>query len=355
MKKFLVLHFTGNFSANLRDTVLNLGVADYVLKKGQQDIDYIVGIIQRLSTNRGIKLLVVDDSRSSREILKALLEQQCFQVTAVRSGRFALDLLEQGQQFRIILVDLIMDEMDGFELLSELRQRYDVTQMSIIGVSGKASSEQVAKFMKYGGNDFLLKPFQQEQVACRVNANAQSLDQFDRLNELNEQKNELLGMAAHDIRGPLGVVLSANSMLQREALTSHGKLLVELASEAAEEMETLLNSLLDISAIESANISIDFEKINLTKLLKKIVKDMQLMVQDKKQTLNLEVSVQAIWVDADELRIKEVMQNLISNAIKYSPKESKIDVCLSSNHKKARIEVIDEGGGRTKRRAAFTL
>jgi len=337
--------FTGNFSSKLRDVVLNLGVADYVLKKGRQDIEYVVRTINRLSTNRKLQLLVVDDARSSREILKALLLQQCYEVTVVRSGPAALDLLAKGHKFRIILVDLIMDEMDGFQLLSQLRQNYDLTQMSIIGVSGKASSEQIAKFMKYGGNDFLLKPFQQEQVACRVNANAQLLDQFDHLTELNEQKNELLGMAAHDIRGPLGVVMSANSMLAREVQTDHGKMLVGLASEAANEMESLLNSLLDISSIESANISISFEKINLTLLLGKVVQDMRLIAQDKMQQLDLEVSVQEIWINADSLRIKEVVQNLISNAIKYSAKNQKILVCLSSNQAKARIEVIDEAGG----------
>jgi len=337
--------FTGNFSSKLREMVLNLGVADYVLKKGRQDIDYVVRTINRLSTNRKLQLLVVDDARSSREILKALLQQQCYEVTAVRSGPIALDLLAKGYKFRIILVDLIMDEMDGFQLLSQLRLNYDMTKMSIIGVSGKASSEQIAKFMKYGGNDFLLKPFQQEQVACRVNANAQLLDQFDHLIELNEQKNELLGIAAHDIRGPLGVVLSANSMLAREVQTDHGKMLVSLASEAAEEMESLLNSLLDVSSIESANISINFEKMNLTLLLGKVVQDMRLIAKDKKQKIDIEVSVQEVWVNADSLRMKEVAQNLISNAIKYSPQNSKISVCLSSNQTKARIEVIDEAGG----------
>jgi len=337
--------FTSNFSSALRNTVLNLGVADYVLKKGPQDIDYVVRTINRLSTNRKLQLLVVDDARSSREILKALLQQQCYEVTAVRSGPIALDLLAEGYKFRIILVDLIMDEMDGFQLLSQLRQNYDMTQMSIIGVSGKASSEQIAKFMKYGGNDFLLKPFQQEQVACRVNANAQLLDQFDHLTELNEQKNELLGMAAHDIRGPLGVVISANSMLAREVQSDHGKMLVGLASEAADEMESLLNSLLDISSIESANISINFERVNLTTLLGKVVQDMRLIAHDKKQRLDLEVSVQEVWINADSLRVKEVVQNLISNAIKYSPQSGKISVCLSSNQMNARIEVVDEAGG----------
>ena len=110
---------------------MNLGVADYVLKKGHQDIDYVVRTISRLSTNRKLRLLVVDDARSSRSVLKALLEQQCYEVTAVASDQAGLDLLSKGHIFRIILVDLIMDEMDGFQLLSQLRQNYDMTQMSI--------------------------------------------------------------------------------------------------------------------------------------------------------------------------------------------------------------------------------
>ena len=337
--------FTGNFSPNLREMVLALGVSDYVLKNGHQGIDYVLQMINRMSENRKIKIMIVDDAHSSREFLRALLLKQCYQVVAVRSGELALQLLEQDDVFRIILVDLIMEGMDGFELLGELRSRYDMTQMSIIGISGKASSDQIAQFMKNGGNDFLLKPFQQEQVSCRVNSNAQLLDQFDHLSSLNQQKNELLGMAAHDIRGPLGVVLSASSMLKKEVTTEHGSLLVNLATEAAENMEELLDQLLDVSAIEDADISINLEPVNLSRLLEKTVRETQILAMDKEQSLGLNLSVDEVWIDADALRIKEVIQNLLSNAIKYSSMKGKIEVCLSSNHKKARIEVIDEAGG----------
>lgn len=337
--------FTGNFSPNLREMVLGLGVSDYVLKHGQADIDYVVRMVDRMSANRNIRVLVVDDAQSSRSFLKLLLQKQCFQVVAVPSGESALELLEQGEQFRIILVDLIMSGMDGFELLAELRAKYDLTQMSIIGVSGKASSDQIAQFMKYGGNDFLLKPFQQEQVSSRVNSVAQQLDQFDHLNKLNQQKNELLGMAAHDIRGPLGVVMSATGMLKRELVGEHSKMLVGLAAEAADNMEALLDKLLDVSAIEDANISINMAKVELGVLLRGLINEVSLLADDKKQNLNLTLPSGPVIVEADELRIKEVIHNLVSNAIKYSPLGATIDICLSSNQKKARVDVIDEAGG----------
>ena len=337
--------FTGNFSPNLREMVLNLGVADYVLKSGHQDISYVVQLIGRMSANREMEILVVDDAPSSREFLKALLLKQCFQVSAVGSAEEALDLLDQGRKFRIILVDLIMNGMDGFELLGSLRSRFDISQMSIIGVSGKASSDQIAQFMKHGGNDFLLKPFQQEQVCSRVNSTAQLLDQFDELNRLNQQKNELLGMAAHDIRGPLGVVLTATGVLKREVSGEHAEMLLGLAVEAAEGMEELLDRILDASAVENANISIELERVNLCSLLEKVIADAGLLVNDKQQCLNLELPSEPVWVNADSLRIKEVIYNLVSNAIKYSQPKARIDICLSGNHKKARIEVIDEAGG----------
>jgi two-component system, sensor histidine kinase and response regulator len=337
--------FTGNFSPNLRELVLNLGVSDYVLKNGHQDISYVVQLINRMSSNRNMEVLVVDDAPSSRDFLKALLHKQCFKVSAVGSAEEALDLLDQGHRFKVILVDLIMNGMDGFELLGSLRSRFDMSQMSIIGVSGKASSDQIAQFMKHGGNDFLLKPFQQEQVCSRVNSNAQLLDQFEDLGRLNQQKNELLGMAAHDIRGPLGVILSATGMLKREVTGDYAEMLLGLALEAAESMEELLDRLLDVSSVEDANISITIDKVNLCELLKKVVTDANLLAADKQQHISLELPVEPVIVEADSMRIKEVVHNLISNAVKYSQPGAKIEVRLSSNHKKMRIEVVDEAGG----------
>ena len=341
----LCIAFTGNFSRGLREEVLSLGVSDYVLKNDKQDIDYVVNMINRMSNNQNIGVLVVDDSSSSRELLSALLEKQCYQVTVAASGKEALKLLAQGAQFRILLIDIVMEDMDGFQLLKALRKKHDVTQMSIIGISGKADSIDVAKFMKYGGNDFLTKPIEQEQLCCRVNTNAQLLDQFDNLNQLNLQKNELLGMAAHDIRGPLGVVMSGCSMLKKEVSTEHGRMLVDLTSEAANNMEALLDQLLDYSAIESASISINKTHFNLTELLDQIVKETRLLASDKQQNLIIDPMMETVWIRADSMRIKEVVQNLISNAIKYSQMGGNIELAISNNHKKARVEVIDEAGG----------
>lgn len=337
--------FTGNFSPELRTFVHSVGVADYVLKKDRHDIEYVANMVGRLYHNRSTKLLIVDDRKSEREYLKAVLERQCYQVFGAESGEHALQCLAQDDSIRVVLVDLVMEGMDGFELLSEIRRRHDVTQMAIIGISGKASTEEIARFIKYGGNDFLLKPFEQEQVTCRVNSSVQMLSQFDRLNTLNEQKNELIGMAAHDIRSPLGVVLSAATMLEKEDVSERGKALLGLSKQSANQMMELLNSLLDMSAVQTAKISVEFEKILLKDVLERVAMDMSLMLEDKAQTLQLEIPPEPIFVNADKLRLKEVLENLLSNAIKYSQRGATIEMRLSSNVSHARIQVVDEAGG----------
>ncbi len=336
--------FTGMFSPELRETILKLGVADYVLKHGQQDIDYVVSAVDRLWRNRDTHVLVVEDDEVMASALSKILRNQCYQVNVVHGGEQALQFLKQ-QPCRIVIIDIVLRGMDGFSLLSEIRHRFDLTEMAVLGISGQSSSVDIAKFMKYGGNDFLLKPFEQEQVVCRINNMAQLLDQFDRLNQLNLRKNELLGMAAHDIRGPLGVVLSATTMLQREVSSEQGKMLAELAIEAADNMEELLNGLLDISAIEEARISITMATFDLHAMLGKVLEDARILAFDKDQLLVADLPADTLQIEADEARLREVLRNLLSNAIKYSQRGQTIRLSLNGNADKVRIQVEDEAGG----------
>ncbi|MFV1872255.1 MAG: response regulator [Oleiphilus sp.] len=337
--------FTGDFSPTLRTNIFKWGASDYVLKKGQKDIDYVVAAIHRLHENMKLKVLIVDDAASSRAYLSDILFKQAFQVDTASSAKEALDLIRNGYDARIVLIDLVMDNIDGLELLNTLRLEYDASQMAIIGISGLASSDQIAKFMKYGGNDFLMKPFEHEQVVCRVNSLALLHEQFDRLTALNAQKNDLLGMAAHDIRGPLGVVTSCGQMLQTEVKSDQGTKMLNLLIEATQNMEELLNSLLDISAIEHATIKFSPEKINLSQMCDSLVSEMQLIAENKSQTLLLNKSMNDVCIHADSARIQDVIRNLISNAIKYSPIGKSIEISISFNQKKVRIQVIDEAGG----------
>jgi len=337
--------FTGSFSNSLREDVLDLGVSDYVLKQGVQDLVYVARMVHRIYQNPTIDILVVDDSRSARVMIKELLSRQCYKVTAVSSGKEALEAFEKNPNFKIVILDLVMDEMDGLELLKRLRNQYDSTELAIIGISAVSSHLQVAKFMKYGANDFLYKPFEAEEFFCRVNMNAEMLEQFENQRILSKQKDELMGIAAHDIRGPIGSIKVGLSMIGKRVDDAKTKRFIDMAQESASDVMELLDSLLDMSAIESSVIKINPEELDLCALVALVIGQYKLWAEEKSQSITLDIQDEPVIVCVDKIRIKEVIVNLLSNAIKYSPISANITIKLSSETGAAILSIEDQGEG----------
>ncbi|MBF0284578.1 MAG: diguanylate cyclase [Magnetococcales bacterium] len=175
--------FTGELSDELREKMLEKRVIDYVLKESASSIGYVSGLVDRISRNRAIKVLVVDDSKSARSMLTQLLRIHQFQVLEAESGVEALSLLEQQPGIRLVLTDYNMPEMDGFELTRRIRQKYDKNQMAVIGVSSYGNNVLSARFIKHGANDFINKPFLTEEFYVRVTQNIEIIEFIQTLQE----------------------------------------------------------------------------------------------------------------------------------------------------------------------------
>jgi len=335
--------FTGNFSNALREDVLAMGVCDYVLKQGAHDLAYVSRLAGRLHQNPDIKILVVEDSVSSKTLIIDLLRRQRYSVVAVGSAEAALQLLEEETDFRIAIIDSILEGMEGVELLKRLRVKFDSTQMGVIGISGRASHEEVAKFIKYGANDFLSKPFEHEEFFCRLNNNVDMLLQFDLQKQLLDQKNQLLGMAAHDIRGPLGNIISGVSLASHKVSDPTTVRILGLVQESTQHMKALLDDLLDISAIEQSSLKLNLQTLDLRNPIKQAVAELQALADEKMQDIVLDVSDSPVMVQADELRIREVVSNILSNAIKFSPKGEAIKLYLKTDNRKVSLAIEDKG------------
>jgi len=337
--------FTGQVSEALREDFLQKKVADYVLKAGQHNIDYVVGLVHRLHSNATTKVLVVDDSALARKQTARLLATQRFTVLQADSGEAALEVLEQHPDVKLCLVDCVMDGMDGFELTTKIRLKYAKEELVIIGISGQSGKSVSAKFIKAGANDFIPKPFCPEELNCRVNLNAEFVEQFFQLKKVNEQKNHFVGMAAHDIRGPLGVIQGvAGLLLKKERTPEQQKKFHDMILRTSSEMLDLVNNLLDISTIESGNVELDQAKVNFSALIHDRV-DFNRNVSEKKEIELVESLPDLPEITLDISRIKQVVDNLLSNAIKYSPLQSQVDVCLLETEKFLRFEVRDHGPG----------
>lgn len=178
-----IIAVSGVFGDDLREMVVRKGVADYVLKEGRSTYEYIVQIVGRLFKNNALSTLILDDSISARAVLKHMLNTQCLNPHVASNGREGLQLLEKHPDIRLAIVDYNMPEMDGFRFTLEARKKFSKERLVIIGVSATADGNTAAKFLKFGANDFIFKPFSYEELFCRITQNLEMLEKFETISE----------------------------------------------------------------------------------------------------------------------------------------------------------------------------
>jgi len=175
---------TGNFDDNLRLSLLNKGVLDCITKDSRYSFNNVIKVIERLSKNQGIKVLVAEDSSTSRLVIRILLEQYCFDVVEAENGQEALAELEKNADIRMLITDYNMPLVNGYELVRMLRNNARFQNLVIIGLSAEGHSTLSAKFIKAGANDFLKKPFYHEEFHCRVVHSLEAQEMLERIRDL---------------------------------------------------------------------------------------------------------------------------------------------------------------------------
>lgn len=174
---------TGHVDDEKRDSLTRRGIVDYVLKEGRYSYEYAVNLVNRLHKNQAIKVLVAEDSKVTRRFIAELLSRHLFQVVEVENGQQALDAIVADDQIKMVLTDYNMPELDGFELIHQLRNKLEKLDLVIIGLSSAGDKYLSAKFIKNGANDFLYKPFSHEEFFCRI---MQAVESMERLEEMRQ-------------------------------------------------------------------------------------------------------------------------------------------------------------------------
>lgn len=166
-----------------RQQILELGVIDYVIKDNRDSYHYAVKLVAQLLRNQGCKALIADDSMLSRALMRKMLERQLFDVQDSHDGEQALEILKKDREIKLLLTDYAMPTMDGFELVKAVRNFRGRDELAIIGLSGVGKYGLSARFIKFGANDFLTKPFMNEEFHCRV---LQTMEQLSLIADIKE-------------------------------------------------------------------------------------------------------------------------------------------------------------------------
>lgn len=338
---------TGTFGEEWRELLLAKNVVDYFLKNSRHDYDLIIEQIERLDNNRFTKVLIVDDSISYRAYLKRLLKIRNYQVLEANSGSEALEKLEQNSDIKLVITDYLMPEMDGISLTQKIRARFKPSQMAILGVSASDDLVLSARFLKAGASDYLRKPFSIEEFNCRISQNIHQMQQFDIIQKSLDLKNHFLGMAAHDIRSPVGNIYSFCQLFLRGTIGTlspeQQKVILNMKDMTMHTLQ-LLNDLLDMSAIEHGSLHLRQKPFPLLALLRQRVEMLRLYAQEKDIQMILDEEPNQILF-CDPQRFGQVLDNLLSNAIKYSYPGSRVWVRSRVENQQIVIEIQDEGQG----------
>ena len=175
--------FTGMFHQQTRDHLMSKEIVDYIIKDNVFAVDMLAESVCRFLTNHNHHVLIVDDSPTARALLSTRLKRYNFRVSTAESGAAALAILQANPDIGLMVTDYNLPDIDGFELTRRIRSFMGSHQLRIIGVSSSTDRMLSARFLKAGGNDFILRPFIDEEFYCRVNQNLDTLTQIRKANE----------------------------------------------------------------------------------------------------------------------------------------------------------------------------
>ena len=187
--------FTGTFHQETRDKLLVKDIVDYIIKDNVFAVEMLAESVCRFLTNHRHHVLIVDDSPTARALLSSRLKRYNFRVSTAESGAKALEILKKNADIGLVVTDYNMPDIDGFELTRRIRSVRGSHELRIIGVSSSSNRLLSARFLKAGGNDFMMRPFIDEEFYCRVNQNLDTLIQIHSMQKRLADAGVLKGAA----------------------------------------------------------------------------------------------------------------------------------------------------------------
>jgi two-component system sensor histidine kinase/response regulator len=295
---------------------------------------------------RGARILVVDDQPANIQILGATLGALGHEIIPAGDGLTALKRLAVRPP-DLILLDLLMPGLDGFEVCRRIKANSDWRDIPVIFLSAADDKELIVRALDVGGIDFVTKPFSHAELLCRVRTQLTFKATRDRLAQIAEDKDELLGILAHDLKNSLGGMNMSAELLHGQIVHYQDQRLTKLA-------ENLLHTSTQALAFVRgylANAASDqgfvpkLDVANLAEAASRVVWQHQEAAQRKQMQIVTDFPEAEVTVIADFSALIQVLDNLISNALKFSPPGRRIFVCVRGASGSVECLIRDEGPG----------
>ena len=301
------------------------------------------------------KILIVDDVISNVLLLKVLLTNEKFKIVTADNGTRALEQVKKENP-DLILLDVMMPDISGFEVAQQMKENPEMAGIPIIFLTALNGTADIVKGFQVGGNDFISKPFNKEELIIRVThqislvaAKRIIVAQTEQLRKTIMGRDKLYSVIAHDLRSPIGSIKMVLNMLilnlPSETIGEEMYELLTMANQTTEDVFSLLDNLLKWTKSQIGKLKVVYQDINMVEVVESVSEIFTMVAGLKKIKIVQDMPVENMAVRADIDMIKTVIRNLISNAIKFSDEGSEVVVSLTEEDGMAIISVKDSGCG----------
>ncbi|MGA8810764.1 MAG: response regulator [Thermoanaerobaculia bacterium] len=277
-------------------------------------------------------LLVVDDDAANREVLSRRLERQGHEVRTASNGLDAMRILGESA-FDLVLLDIMMPEMDGYEVLGRIKTDSRLQNIPVIMISALNELQSVVRCIEAGAEDYLTKPFNPTLLKARIGACLekkrgrdresalfeQLQNNYKRLQELETQRDDMRNMIVHDLRTPLTALIVGIEMLEMDGtLSGTQQEIIAIAVGGGRTLLGMINDLLDVEKMESGSTQLQYDEITPAALIAGALAQVAFLAEESRTTLVTEVAADLPAFSGDVKKLSRTLVNLIGNAIKFT-------------------------------------
>jgi len=306
---------------------------------------------QRLSREDVSNVIVVDDTPANLQLLTGMLKERGYKVRPVPSGKLALQAAKNDPP-DLILLDVMMPEMDGYEVCKQLKADEKLKEIPVIFISALNETMDKVRAFTVGGVDYVTKPFQFGEVDARVRTHLELQRQRRKLNEnyehlrrLEELRDNLVHMIVHDLCNPLTGICGFLDLVldKKETLTEDCLDYLETARRSTTAVIDMVNAVLDVSKMEAGEMKLHLAECDLVRMAVDLISGMQSLKEGREMILDAPPAPVTVVGDGDLLL--RVIQNLLGNALKFTPSDGWIRLSIEPDENRVCVRVWDNGPG----------
>ena len=297
------------------------------------------------------RILVVDDSPDNVFLIQTILEEEGYDIITAENGSSALAQIEESPP-KLVLLDVMMPGMDGFEVTQRIRQNSKLPFIPILLITAY-DQPSVAQGLDMGADDFIRKPVEVDELLARVRSLLRLKHSVDERNQIARQREDFVSRLTHDLRTPLVTADRMLILFQQGALGELSPTMYEAVDTMIRSNKNLLqmvNTLLEVYRFEAGRKTLTFFPVDIHDVLVEVAKELTPLAQDKGLSLELPLEKQQLpsKILGDRLELHRVFTNLVGNAIKFTDTGSVTIRLFPDEGQPASaitIEIIDTGQG----------